>query len=314
MTLNQNQISWEELTPQFEKYGKDCRDWCKETTDGYQAYLTRFRDWIEGPEASLFELKDLDFVKIQQFVGYYVDRHSLHSQKGMFKTLRAFLAFCYWKRIHAQDFTFAVPTVRSRKLDRVPWTLTQEQIDSTLGSIDCSQPEGKRDFAILQILKTYGVRGVGVRRLLLTDLFWERNQIRFRAVKGGKELIFPLGNDVGNALVDYLCHARPQFSPDQEVFLTMGPSPRRLERPRELSVVVGRRIRQAGFEIPEGMRLGSHLFRHSLASRMLDYGAPLKWIADILGHRNLNTTFIYTKIDHGKLAEVAMEWPAEVQL
>jgi len=85
--------------------------------------------------------------------------------------------------------------------DRVPWTLTQEQIDSTLASIDCSQPEGKRDFAILQILKTYGVRGVGVRRLLLTDLSGERNQIRFQAVKGGKELIFPLGNDVGGQSV-----------------------------------------------------------------------------------------------------------------
>ena len=313
MTLNQSAISWEELTPQFGEYGKVCRDWCETTKEGHQAYLIRFRDWIEGPGGPLVELKDLDFVMIQLFVNHYVDRHTPHSQKGMFTTLRAFLAFCYWKEIHTQDYSFAVPTVRRRKLDRVPWTLTQEQIDSILDSIDCSQPVGKRDFAILHILKAYGVRGVGVRRLLLSDIFWERDQIRFRAVKGGKELIFPLRNDVGNALVDYLCHTRPQ-SAAQEVFLTTDPSPRRLEHPRELSAIVGRRIRQAGFEIPAGMRLGSHLFRHSLASRMLDFGTPLTWIAGVLGHRNLNSTFIYTKIDHGKLAEVALEWPAEVQL
>ncbi len=68
MTLIQSAFSWDELTPQIGEYGRVCRDWCQKTKEGHQAYLTRFRDWIEEPEALLVEVKDLDFVKIQQFI------------------------------------------------------------------------------------------------------------------------------------------------------------------------------------------------------------------------------------------------------
>jgi len=109
MTLNQSHISWVEITTQFEKYGKVCRDWGEKTTNDYQAYLTRFRDWMEAPRAPLVELKDLDFLNIQQFVGYYVERHSPHSQKACLKSCAHFLPFVIGRGFTPKIFHLRYP-------------------------------------------------------------------------------------------------------------------------------------------------------------------------------------------------------------
>lgn len=310
MTTDQNQATWCQIQAELREYGKIYRDWTEKTTSGYQSYVERFHNDLEasGPKG----LEELEFKDIQDFACSYAAQYPVGSQRSMFEALRAFLGFCYWKGLVPQDLSYAVPRLCRRRLDRVPFVLSQEQGDAVLNGVDCSQSIGKRDFAILQLLKAYGVRGCQIRHLQLDDLLWEQSQIRFRAAKGGKELIFPLPCVVGNALVDYLYRARPQKAPYREVFLTQAPSSKPITRSSTLSAIVARRIRLAGVEVPAGTLLGSHLFRHTLASRMLDSGAPMKWIADVLGHRSLNSTFIYTKIDNTKLAEVALDWPKEV--
>jgi len=171
--------------------------------------------------------------------------------------------------------------------------------------IDRTTSVGRRDYAIIRLLYTYGVRGGQVRALMLDDIAWRDNRIRFPAAKGGKAVIVPLTDEAGEALLDYLRHARPA-SPQPEVFLTVAPPHRALRIPSTVTVLVVQALERAGVDIPKA---GSHVFRHGFAQRMLAQGESLKTIADLLGHRHLDTTFIYTKVDLDALHLLPLDWP-----
>jgi len=219
--------------------------------------------------------------------------------------LRSFLRFCFQKGYLDRDLGAAVPCIRSYKLSRVPRGISEPDALKTLECIDRTTPKGRRDFAIIQMLHCYGVRGGQVRALQLADIYWREDRIRFPSSKGGKELLAPLTEQVGNSLLDYLRHGRPPASYPQ-VFLTAQPPIRPLRSPSIISEMVHQRLNQAGVNNPHK---GSHIFRHAFAMRMLQRGQSLKVIADLLGHRNINTTFIYTKVDLEALRQAILEWP-----
>lgn len=164
---------------------------------------------------------------------------------------------------------------------------------------------GKRTYAIVQILHTYGVRGCQLRALKLSDIDWHKDQIHFPAVKGGKSCCFPLTAQVGNALVDYLKNARKKCGYPQ-VFLTLRAPLTPLTKSRTLSQIIRSAMLKAGIKSPTK---GAHCFRHGFVSRMLKQGESFKHIADLVGHKHIATTFIYTKIDFNSLAQVALELP-----
>jgi len=230
---------------------------------------------------------------------------SPHMRRRLQGALRSFLRFCLQKGHFACDLAAAVPCIRSYKLSGVPRGICEPDALKTLKCIDRTTATGRRDFAIIQVLHTYGVRSGQVRALRLPDIHWRENRIHFPAHKGGKELIEPLTDDVGESLLDYLRHGRPHVS-YPEVFLIAQPPFRPLRTPSTISAIVQRRLNQAGVSNPHK---GSHIFRHAFAMRMLQHGQSLKVIADLLGHRNINTTFIYTKADLQALRQVTLEWP-----
>ena len=113
---------------------------------------------------------------------------------------------------------------------------------------------------------------------------------------------------MGEGLLDYLQNSRPPYS-YPHVFLTCRAPYHPLAHSTALSAIVERHIRTVGLELP---RKGAHAFRHGFATRMLHQGHSLKAIADVLGHRHLSTTFIYTKVDFNALQQVGLAWPQEV--
>jgi integrase len=183
-----------------------------------------------------------------------------------------------------------------------------DQTQHVLRGIDRSHPVGRRDYALLQLLSTYGVRGGQVRALRLEDIDWAHDEILFRAAKRGKDVRLPLTREVGESLLDYLRHARPACA-CPEVFLTSRAPYHPLPQSNCLSAIVERRVRAAGLDLPSR---GAHVFRHGFATRMLEQGHSLKAIADVLGHRHLDTTCVYAKVDFQALKQVALEWPQEV--
>jgi site-specific recombinase XerD len=226
----------------------------------------------------------------------------------MQSALRTFLRFCLHKGYIAHPLDQAVVTLRTYKLATVPRGLTEDEAQKVLQCANQNSHVGRRDYAILQLLYTYGVRGGQVRALQLEDINWTNNSILFKACKCGKDIQLPLTAEVGETVLDYLQNSRPSRS-DSHVFLTCRAPYHPLPYSSSLSAIVERHITAAGVN-PPGK--GAHAFRHGFATRMLQQGHSLKEIADVLGHRHLGTTFIYTKVDFNSLEQVPLKWPQEV--
>ncbi len=269
--------------------------------------IGKFLEWL-GPQASPTRLSELTAERVEQFIIAYAQHAGHAARRSMQAALRTFLRFALHAGMIQNHLDLAVPTLRTYKLSTVPSGLSEAQADRVLATVDRSRPAGKRDYAILQLLCSYGVRGGQVRGLRVSDIQWAQDRIRFRGSKHGKDSLLPLTAEVGVSLLDYLQNARP---PDgwPQVFLTCRPPYRPLPASNTLSVIVRRHIRAAGLELPSQ---GAHAFRHGFATRMVAKGHSLKAVADVLGHRRLSTTFLYTKVDFVALQQVALDWPQEV--
>jgi integrase/recombinase XerD len=261
-----------------------------------------------GPGATPDGLSRLTAERIEDFFLRYAQSMGRSARHSMRSALRTFLRFCLHQGYIEQPLHRTVPTLRTYKLAPIPRGLNNPQAQQILHGINRNRHGGRRDYAILQLLYTYGVRGGQVRALRLEDIDWAQNQILFKACKQGKDSRLPLMAQVGKSLLDYLQNSRPPYSYPY-VFLTCRAPYHPLAHSSSLSAIVERRIRAAGIELPSK---GAHAFRHGFATRMLHQGHSLKAVADVLGHRHLGTTFIYTKVDFNALQQVALEWPQEV--
>jgi len=246
----------------------------------------------------------LDASEVFRFVTTHSQQLTRSGRKSMCAALRSFLRFLHLGGYLTRDLVSAVPVIPSFKLDRLPRVMAWEDIQKILAAVDRSTVTGRRDYAILLVLATYGMRSGQIYALRLEDIDWRHETVRVRAAKGGRDTVLPLRPAVGEALLDYLRRGRPMASPYREVFLrVLAPiGPLR----GYLTNIIKPYARKAGLpDVP----LGGHAWRHACASRMLADGQSLKTIGDTLGHRSIESTFIYTKVDIGMLRQAALEWP-----
>jgi len=269
-------------------------------------YLVQFLEWL-GADATIERLSSLTAEKTQSYFLNYSKNHGQGARRSMQSTLRTFFRFCVAQGYIMSDLSQSVPTLRAYKLSRLPGGIEDEEAQRLLSSIDRSTNSGRRDCAIIQMLYTYGVRGGQVCALRFDNINWEQSQIRFKALKHGKESGLPLTDNVGESLLDYLQRSRPKLS-CPEIFLTVRAPYRPLRTSDAISTIIAHRMRTAGIKSPNH---GARAFRHCFASQMLKKGHSLKFIADMIGHRDIRTTFIYTKVDFQTLSQVALDWPRE---
>ena len=301
-------VSREGLLADYVRYQRRDRGLSESSVARHQRYAGLFLKNIEqAGRICLLEALSVD--RIQTYLSGYAKSHGRALNRLMFTTLRMLLRYLYLEKHLPSDLSDAVPTIKYYQLSHIPRGISEEAIAKLLSSIDRSQDIGRRDYAIVLILSTYGVRGVHVRQLRLDDILWEENKIVFKATKGGKRIIQHLTGSVGNALLDYLGQSRPKHTSFREVFLTCRGRPKPFSKPCILSEVVSRRLRSAGIELPEGVTRGTHSFRHAFATRMVCGSQPFKHVADMLGHKCINSTMIYTKIDLPTMRQATLEWP-----
>ncbi|MFC1853286.1 tyrosine-type recombinase/integrase [candidate division CSSED10-310 bacterium] len=296
------------MLSEYSKYAIKYRDLSTETIARHENYLNRFFQWLATSLTS-DQISTLNPNIIHRFVTAYAHDYGPGSQRWMFGTLRSFLRFLKHHRYAVEDFSYIVPVVRRAKLAQVPPILDDESIELLLDRIDRSTSVGIRDYSIIQLLSTYGIRGIQTRCLKLQDINWRKSQIHFPAVKGGNPIVQYLTDEVGNSLLDYLRHSRPHNTSYCEVFLTCTKPYHPFRSSRAFSSIIARRLKRHAINVPAKASRGSHIFRHAFASRMLRHGESFKHIADMLGHRNLNSTMIYAKVDFQMLREATLEWP-----
>jgi len=223
--------------------------------------------------------------------------------------LRSFLRFCFLDGTIGTDLSMAVTSVRQWQLAAVPPFLTAEEVEQVIAAADRSTTRGCRAFAILLLLARLGLRASEIIALELDDIRWEGGEIVVRG-KGRLRDRMPLLADVGEALALYLSTARGPSS-SRRVFLRRIAPRVGMSQPADVSKIAREALHRAGL-LPTG-RVGAHIFRHSLATRMIRRGATLAEISQVLRHRSTSTTQLYAKVEVEALRGVALPWPcAEV--
>jgi len=220
-------------------------------------------------------------------------------------SMRVFLRFLVAYRGLPAGVVGAVPTIRQWKLASLPKHLSGEEVDRTLATCDQQSPVGKRDRAILLLLVRLALRAGEVAHLCLSDIDWREGEIRIHPPKSARERKLPLPSDVGQALAEYVQNSRPRSTQPFIFLRTRAPfSP--ITGPSTVSCIAKRHLKLAGISI---RGLSAHAFRHTAATQMVRRGAGFKQVADVLGHRLLETTNIYAKLDEDTLHRVALPWP-----
>jgi site-specific recombinase XerD len=177
---------------------------------------------------------------------------------GLTGTLRRFLRYCASRRHTRIDFSGLIPPIRRYRHASLPKGLDDSVLGKMLQAIPRDTPVGARDYAIIVLMMAYGIRGVSAAQLLLDDLDWQHSRIRIRAQKGGKEVVLPLMQAVGEALIQYLQH-RPGQMPCRKLFLSAKAPFRPLDS-MAISMIVRRHLERAGVKTTGS---GSRSLRHS---------------------------------------------------
>jgi site-specific recombinase XerD len=288
----------------FDRYLQDVLGLAPSTRWARVALARGLIDWLReryGAEA-LVRLTGAD---VLEFITQRVQRYPSRSSRAhVCSHTRGFLKYLHACGAIAFDLVRAIPRVSTPRLANLPRGLPWEQVRALIDGIETSHPDGMRDKAILLLLATLGLRSGEVRTLELAHVKWRAGEIRLPRTKTRRERILPLLHEVGVALADYVLHGRPTLAVPQ-LLLRHGPQPAAL-RENTIIWIVRRHLQRLGIQQP---RSGAHALRHSLATRMVNAGVPIKSVADVLGHVSIDTTAIYTKVDMTTLATVALPFP-----
>jgi integrase/recombinase XerD len=214
--------------------------------------------------------------------------------------LRVFLRYAHREGLVRRDLWKAVGWPQAYRLSTIPRSISWDDVGRVLAAVDRRTPCGKRDYAILLLLVTYGLRSREVAALTLDDIDWKRERLAIPERKAGHSTAFPLSGAVGEALVDYLRHGRPN-SPDRHVFFR-AKAPLAPIGAAAISGCARCHLLRAGIDVP---RPGSHTLRHSAVQRLVDADFSLKTIGDFIGHRSAASTEIYAKVAIEALRQVA---------
>jgi site-specific recombinase XerD len=226
--------------------------------------------------------------------------------KAVGTALRSFFRFLRTEGVCDGRLEAAIPAVAHWRLSSLPRCLTDEQLEAVLASFGGSTPCVLRDRAIVLCLATLGLRPGEVAELRLEDIDWRHGTVHLRTRKTRRGEVLPLPREAGRALVDYLRRERPKTGERRVFVQRLGHRRGAAVSSGVVSAAVVRALRRAGVEAPLA---GAYVFRHTVASRMVRHGISLKEVGDFLGHRSLDTTAIYAKLDVPALSEVALPWP-----
>jgi integrase/recombinase XerD len=272
------------------------------TVSDYVAVLRKFLtdQFGHGPLA----LGTLDVSTITTFVIRRAQTMSPRSAQSIVSALRSICRFLQQRGAIDRDLSAGVPSVADWRLASLPKYLTPEDVERVLQTCDRHTRTGRRNYAILLLLARLGLRAGEIIALELDDLQWRAGEILVRSSKRLPQDRLPLLAEVGDALARYLRDRPPHRT--RHVFLCMKAPRRGFGHPSTVSTIVQRALAQAG--LSPALK-GAHLFRHSLATRMLRQGASLPEIGWVLRHRTQQTTEIYAKVDVAGLRALAQPWP-----
>ena len=220
--------------------------------------------------------------------------------------LKLYFRFLYLKGYCSEELEKLMPIVRSRRNLNVPALWSEDELQQLLTSIDRSNPAGKRDYAILLLAVQLGIRTSDLAALRLEHLNWKRKTIEFIQHKTDKSVVYPMLNDVGWAIIDYIRYGRAGIE-NPYVFLTCNGIPVEFADGDAIGGILHRRMKLSGIrKEAKNTTKGMHSLRHALARRLVENDTEIHDVVSIMGHRNTNSTSKYARTDIKGLRECAL--------
>jgi site-specific recombinase XerD len=283
----------------FFKFLKEERGLSKASLRVYDYSLGLLQSYFD--RIGLANMQDLSPPVLGSFVLDIKDRLGKAALIRVLCPVRVLLRWLYRERLTGRDLSTMIEVPRTYELSALPRSISWDEVRLMLESVDRRTVVGRRDYAILLLLVTYGLRAREIATITLDDIDWKAERLRIRDRKAGHSTGYPLSSVVGDAIIDYLRKDRPKTA-DRHLFF-------RINAPiRAMSwQAVGSRalhyLRTAGIDIP---KRGSHTLRHTCVQRLVDAQFSLKQIGDYVGHSSPDTTRIYAKVDFESLRELAV--------
>lgn len=290
-------MKWQEALKDFLLYLKIERGLALNSVENYGRDIQKLILFLEENEIKKSPVNISDET-IQQFVYEISKKLNARSQSRIISGLRSFFDYLIFENYRKDNPTTLLETPKiGRKL---PDTLSIAEIDNLLGHIDLSHPQGERNRAILETLYSCGLRVTELITLQISDLFFEEGFIRVIG-KGDKQRFVPINIETQKFILIYLNHIRNHIKVQKDFNDTLFLNRRGKQLTRNMIFLIVKELAEkAGIE----KKVSPHTFRHSFATHLLENGADLRSIQQMLGHESITTTEIYMHVDKSFLKGV----------
>lgn len=296
-------LNWERRIKQFNQYLRFERGLSPNSVEAYLGDVRKLHQFAQLSPPPIVDPDQMTDRDIQRFLAWLNDFGiSAHTQARVLSGLKAFFSFL--KMEYGLDSS-PLEFIHSPRLERkLPEILHVEEIDRLIGAIDLSTPEGARNRALLEVLYGCGLRVSELTNLKISNLHLDTGFVKVEG-KGNKERLVPIGSQTIQPLQVYLKQIRPLQPVKADfadwVFLNRrGTSLSRVM----VFLVIKDLARRAGIT----KKISPHTFRHSFATHLVEGGADLRAVQDMLGHESISTTEIYTHLDRDYLRSVITQY------
>jgi len=231
---------------------------------------------------------------------------SARRDKTVATHVRIFLQYLFGCGATATNLALSVPKMAKRWAARLPRHLSPDGVEAVLASVRDNQRHGARDYAMLLLMARLGLRAAEVIAIQLDDIDWRAGELLVRG-KGKLHDRVPISVEVGDALSHYLREERGPAT-FRTLFITHRAPHRPFKDGQIVNAILKDALKATG-QKPVTPYVGSHLLRHSLATRLVNTGASLDEVGDVLRHRSRSSTMIYARLDIDGLRSIAQPWP-----
>ena len=295
-------MQWASIIKGFQAYLKLERSVSANTSAAYVRDVALLESFLES-ELGGKSLNQVDFSDLKEFIAWIHGRGmSASSQARILSGIKTFFHFLVLEGLLSDNPT---TLLESPKLTRkLPDTLSIHEINSLIDALDLSKPEGMRNKAILEMLYGCGLRVSEVVDLKISNLFLDIELVKILG-KGNKERLVPIGSEAAKFLQIWLQEVRVhlKIKPGQEDWVFLNNRGSSLSR-----VMVFLIIKGLATKIGLKKTISPHTFRHSFATHLLEGGADLRAVQEMLGHESITTTEIYTHLDRDYLKSTILQY------
>jgi len=305
-------MSWNVYIRGYQNYLQIEKSLSKNTVDGYCRDIKKLNNFFNG-NSDKKKIEEVNYQDFQNYLSYLNDlKINARSQSRVISSMRSFFKFLILEKIIKENPTELLENPKTGK--KLPEFLTIDEIELIVNQIDRSKKEGERNLAIIEVLYGCGLRVTELIELKISEIYWEEGFIRIIG-KGNRERLVPLGKIASKHLKIYLneirVHQKVKDLFVDHVFINKNGT--KISR-----VMIFKIIKKLTEKSGIQKNISPHSLRHSFATHLVEGGADLRSVQEMLGHQSITTTEIYTHLDknylkqtildHHPLEKIKMDW------